>query len=84
MGKPGKAGLQAKCLYAGVLHSHPLSDAAEIPKCTAAPEPFFPNQPPTNRQSFAPDATLQFENVLLGAFIEALPSFVLTFKETGR
>ncbi len=42
------------------------------------------NPPLTNRQAFHPNDTLDFELVLIGRAIEALPYFVYTFVEIGR
>lgn len=80
----GDCAFAAKCLYTAIFESSPPPGAADARKFSQAPRPFVLNPPLTSRQSFHPGDTLDFDLVLLGPAIEALPYFIYIFQEIGK
>ena len=76
--------LRLKCLYVSVFEPPPPPNYPDAAKFSDAPRPFILNPPLTNRQAFHPGDNLEFELVLIGPAIEALPYFIYTFIEIGR
>ncbi len=76
--------LAPKCLYTSFFEPPPPPDYPDAGKFNQAPAPFVLNPPLTNRQAFHPNDSLDFELVLMGPAVEALPYFVYTFMELGR
>ena len=75
--------LRPKCLYVSIFEPPPPADYPDAAKFSHAPPPYVLNPPLTNRQSFRPGDLLDFELVLIGPAIEALPYFIYTFVELG-
>ena len=73
-----------KCLYTAIFEPSPPPAAMDARKYSQAPRPFVLNPPLTSRQSFHPGETLDFDLVLIGPAIEALPYFIYIFQEIGR
>ncbi len=76
--------LRPKCLYVSIFEPPPPADYPDAAKFSQAPPPYVLNPPLTNRQAFRPGDNLEFELVLIGPAIEALPYFIYTFTEMGR
>jgi len=76
--------LPEKCLYVALFEPPPPADYADAGKFRQAPRPYVLNPPLTTRQTFHPGDTLDFELVLLGPAIEALPYFIQLFHDQGR
>ena len=76
--------LRQKCLYVSIFEPPPPANYPDAAKFSTAPAPYVLNPPLTNRQAFHPGDLLDFEIVLIGPAIEALPYFVYTFTELGR
>ncbi len=76
--------LRSQCLYVAFFEPPPPSDYPDAAKFSSAPAPYVLNPPLTNRQAFHPGDLLDFEMVLIGPAIEALPYFIYTFTELGR
>lgn len=76
--------LREKCLYVAVFETPPPPGYTDAAKFTQAPRPYVLNPPLTTRQSFRPGETLEFDLVLIGPAIEALPYFIHIFIEMGR
>jgi hypothetical protein len=64
--------------------SPPPAGHPEAGKFRQAPRPYVLNPPLTTRENFAPGDTLEFELVLIGRALEALPYFVHIFMGLGR
>ena len=76
--------LRLKCLYVSIFEHPPPANYPDAAKFSTAPAPYVLNPPLTNRQAFHPGDLLDFEMVLIGPAIEALPYFIYTFTELGR
>ena len=76
--------LQQTCLYVALFDPPPPAGYADAAKFRQAPRPYILNPPLTTRQTFHPGDTLDFDLVLLGPAIEALPYFIQLFYDQGR
>ena len=76
--------LRRKCLYVSIFEPLPPANYPDAAKFSTAPAPYVLNPPLTSRQAFHPGDLLDFEMVLIGPAIEALPYFIYTFTELGR
>ena len=76
--------LRRQCLYVTFFEPPPPANYPDAAKFSHAPPPYVLNPPLTNRQAFHPKDILDFELVLIGRAIDALPYFVYTFMELGR
>ncbi|MEW6386141.1 MAG: CRISPR system precrRNA processing endoribonuclease RAMP protein Cas6 [Thermodesulfobacteriota bacterium] len=76
--------LRQKCLYIALFEPSPPPDFLDAGKFLQAPRPYVLNPPLTTRQAFHPGETLDFELVLIGPAIDALPYFIHIFQEVGR
>lgn len=76
--------LKGNCLYVSLFTPSPPADFPDAAKFNPAPPPYVLNPPLTNRQCFRPGSILDFELVLMGRAIDALPYFVHTFMELGK
>ncbi|PKN66069.1 MAG: CRISPR-associated protein Cas6 [Deltaproteobacteria bacterium HGW-Deltaproteobacteria-15] len=76
--------LKGNCLYVSLFAPSPPPDFPDAAKFNPAPPPYVLNPPLTNRQCFRSGSTLDFELVLMGRAIDALPYFVYTFMELGK
>jgi hypothetical protein len=76
--------LRLKCLYVSIFEPPPPASYPDAAKFSTAPAPYVLNPPLTDRQAFHPGDLLDFEMVLIGPAIEALPYFIYTFTELGR
>lgn len=76
--------LREKCLHVALFEPPPPAAYADAAKFTQAPRPYVLNPPLTSRHSFRPGETLEFDLVLIGPAIEALPYFIHIFLEVGR
>ncbi len=76
--------LRLKCLYVAFFEPPPPANYPDAAKFSTAPAPYVLNPPLTNRQAFHPGDLLDFEMVLIGPAIEALPYFIYAFTELGR
>jgi hypothetical protein len=76
--------LRQKCLYVSIFEPPPPANYPDAAKFSQASPPYVLNPPLTNRQAFHPGDSLEFELVLIGPAIEALPYFIYTFVEMGR
>ena len=76
--------LRNQCLYVAFFEPPAPPDHPHAAKFNQAPSPFVLNPPLTNRQAFHPEDVLNFELVLIGRAIEALPYFAYTFIELGH
>ena len=76
--------LREKCLYLALFDPPPPPGYADAAKFRQAPRPYILNPPLTTHQAFHPGDTLDFELVLLGPAIEALPYFIQLFYDQGR
>lgn len=83
-GDCGSCILRSKCLYASVFEPRPPASCPDAAKFDQAPAPYVLNPPLTNRQAFHPGDTLEFDLVLIGPAIEALPYFIYAFTELGK
>jgi hypothetical protein len=76
--------LRSKCLYVSIFKPSPPANYPDAAKFSQAPAPYVLNPPLTSRQAFHPGDNLDFELVLIGPAIEALPYFIYTFTEMGK
>lgn len=76
--------LRKRCLYVALFEPPPPPGYTEARKFQKAPRPYVLTPPLTSRQSFHPGDTFDFDLVLLGPAIEALPHFIHIFMEIGR
>ncbi|MGA2403994.1 MAG: CRISPR system precrRNA processing endoribonuclease RAMP protein Cas6 [Syntrophobacteraceae bacterium] len=76
--------LRQRCLYVSIFEPPPPASYPDAAKFSQAPPPYVLNPPLTNRQAFHPGDSLDFELVLIGPAIEALPYFIYTFTEMGK
>ena len=76
--------LREKCLYVALFEPSAPADFPDAAKYSHAPPPYVLNPPLTNRQAFHPGDGLDFELVLVGPALDAMPYFVYTFTEMGR
>lgn len=76
--------LRGQCLYVSFFEPPPPRDYADAAKFSKAPPPFVLNPPLTTKPVFRPNELLDFELVLIGPAIEALPYYIYTFTELGR
>lgn len=76
--------LRPRCLYVSVFEPPPPSNFPDAAKYSQAPPPYVINPPSTNRQAFRPGDYLEFELVLIGPTVEALPYFIYAFIEMGK
>jgi hypothetical protein len=76
--------LRGNCLYLSIFSPTPPSDFPDSAKFNYAPAPYILNSPLTRKQGFRPGEILEFELVLIGRAVDALPYFVYTFMEMGK
>ncbi len=76
--------LRLKCLYVSIFEPPPPANYPDAAKFSTAPAPYVLNPPLTSRQAFHPGDLLDFEMVLIGRAVEALPYFIYAFMELGR
>ncbi len=76
--------LRSRCIYVALFDPPPPVGYSHGRKYSHAPPPYILNPPLTNRQAFHPGETLDFELVLIGSAIDALPYLVVTFEEMGQ
>lgn len=76
--------LRARCLYVALFDPPAPPGYPDERKYSQAPPPYVLNPPLTSRQAFHPGETLDFELVLIGPAIDALPYFVFAFQEMGK
>jgi hypothetical protein len=76
--------LRDKCLYVNLFEPPPPAGFADARKYPRAPAPFMIRPPETNCQAFHPGDALEFELILLGPALEALPYFIYTLVEVGK
>ena len=76
--------LRERCLYIALFDPPPPPGFLESRKFQKAPRPYVLTPPLTPRRSFRTGETLDFDLVLLGPAIEALPYFIHIFMEMGR
>ncbi len=76
--------LRQKCLYVSIFEPPPPAVYPDAAKFNRAPAPYVLNPPLTSRQAFHPEESLDFELVLIGPAIEALPYFIYAFIEMGK
>lgn len=76
--------LKEKCLYVAFFEPPPPPDFPDALRFSRAPAPYVLNPPISNRQAFHPHDQLDFELVLMGRAIDALPYFVYTFMDMGK
>lgn len=76
--------LRRKCLYVAIFEPPAPPGYRDAAKFSQAPRPYVLNPPLITRQSFRPGETLEFDLVLIGPAIEALPYFIHIFMEMGR
>lgn len=76
--------LNQKCLYVSIFEPRSPQYFSDANKFNNAPPPYVLNPPLTNRQAFHPHETMEFDLVLIGRAIDALPYFIYTFHELGR
>lgn len=76
--------VHARCLYLTLFEPQPPSGYADAGKFRQAPRPYVLNPPLTPRQVFHPGEILDFELVLIGPAIDALPYFIHIFQELGQ
>ena len=76
--------LRHQCLYVAFFESPPPPSHPEAAKFRQAPRPYVLNPPLTIREIFAPGDMLDFELVLIGRALEALPYCVHIFIGVGQ
>jgi hypothetical protein len=76
--------VRTQCLYAVLFEPQAPSDHLEAHKFRHAPSSYVLNPPLTKREAFRPGEKLDFELVLIGRAVDALPYFVYTFMEMGK
>jgi len=76
--------LRDKCLYVNLFEPPPPAGFPDSRKYSRAPAPFVFRPPDSHRQAFHPGETLEFELILLGPALEALPYFIYTLVEMGK
>ena len=76
--------LRQRCLYVAFCEPSAPENFPDASEFGHAPPPFVLNPPLNHRKSFRPGETLEFELVLIGPAVSALPYFVFTFHELGR
>ncbi len=75
---------RAGCLYARTFDPAPPPDFADSDRFQQPPRPYVLTPPLTARQAFHPGDLLEFELVLMGSLLDALPYFVHVFLEAGK
>jgi CRISPR-associated endoribonuclease Cas6 len=73
-----------QCLYKALFEPQAPPHHPNALKFRHAPAPYVLNPPLTNRQVFRPGDTLDFELVLIGRALDALPYFIYTFMDLGN
>jgi len=73
-----------QCLYKALFEPQAPPHHPDALKFRHAPAPYVLNPPLTNRQAFHPRDALDFELVLIGRALDALPYFIYTFMELGN
>lgn len=76
--------LRRQCLYVAFFEPPPPPGFPDAAKFSQATPPYVLNPPLTTRKTFHPGELLDFDMVLIGRAIEALPYFIYTFTELGR
>jgi hypothetical protein len=76
--------LTGGCLYAWIFDPKPPPGFAHSGRFQQPPRPYVLTPPLTSRQAFHPGETLDFDLVLMGRALDALPYFVHVFMELGR
>lgn len=72
-----------QCLYKALFEPQAPPHHPDALKFRHAPAPYVLNPPLTSRQAFRPRDALDFELVLIGRALDALPYFVYTFMDLG-
>ncbi|MBM4273114.1 MAG: CRISPR system precrRNA processing endoribonuclease RAMP protein Cas6 [Deltaproteobacteria bacterium] len=76
--------LRQRCLYVAIFEPPAPTGYSDAAKFSQAPRPYVLNPPLTPRQVFHPDETLDFELVLIGPAISAIPYFIHILEDMGR
>jgi CRISPR/Cas system endoribonuclease Cas6 (RAMP superfamily) len=76
--------VRTRCLYAVLFEPQAPPDHLDAHKFKHAPSSYVLNPPLTKREAFRPGEKLDFELVLIGRAVDALPYFVYTFMEMGK
>ncbi len=75
--------LLTQCLYKALFEPQAPPHHPDALKFRHAPAPYVLNPPLNSRQAFHPGQTLDFELVLIGRAVDALPYFIYTFMNLG-
>lgn len=76
--------LRGKCLYVAVFSPSPPSGFPDYAKFYYPPPPYILNPPLTRKQGFRAGDKLEFELVLVGRAVDAVPYFIYSFMEMGK
>ena len=76
--------LKKQCLYTTLFEPQPPVHFKDLPKFKSAPPPYILNPPLTSKQVFHSRETMEFDMVLTGKAIEAIPYIVYAFHELGK
>ena len=76
--------LRSRCAYATLFEPLAPSGFPDAGKYPHPPAPYVLNPPLNNHEVFRPGQTLDFDLVLMGRAVEALPYFIFSFTEMGR
>jgi hypothetical protein len=76
--------VRSQCLYVVLFEPQAPPDHPDAHKFRHAPSSYVLNPPLTKREAFKRDETLDFELVLIGRAVDAVPYFIYTFMEMGK
>ncbi|WP_419662248.1 uncharacterized CRISPR-associated protein, DUF2276 [Desulfosarcina variabilis str. Montpellier] len=76
--------LADQCIYIAMFHPPPPPDFPDAGKYGNAPPPFVLKPSVDNRQSYHPEYPLEFDLMLIGRALDAIPYFIYAIDRIGR